>query len=130
MERSRRPARSGCGPKADARTRFDDLTIASPDGTPLDAGEIERLVGARPTTSADGVVKVTWARDAVPVTVDGMPFAPSAGLTTWAAFQGMGSGAMVMGDTVVFEDEVDAAMDAAFAHGLEITALHNHFFLR
>jgi hypothetical protein len=40
----------------------------------------------------------------------------------------MGNGAMVMGDTVVFEDEVDAAMDAAFAHGLSVTALHNHFF--
>ena len=36
--------------------------------------------------------------------------------------------AVVMGDTVVFEDEVDAAMDAAFAHGLSVTALHNHFF--
>ncbi|MDB5306185.1 MAG: hypothetical protein JWO38_387, partial [Gemmataceae bacterium] len=35
---------------------------------------------------------------------------------------------MVMGDTVVFQDEVDAAMDAAFAGGLEVTALHNHFF--
>jgi hypothetical protein len=40
----------------------------------------------------------------------------------------MGERAMVMGDTVVFEDEVDAAMDAAFAHGLDVTALHNHFF--
>jgi hypothetical protein len=35
---------------------------------------------------------------------------------------------MVMGDTVVFQDEVTPAMDAAFAHGLEVTALHNHFF--
>jgi hypothetical protein len=35
---------------------------------------------------------------------------------------------MVMGDTVVFQDEVSPAMDAAFAHGLEVTALHNHFF--
>jgi hypothetical protein len=34
---------------------------------------------------------------------------------------------MVMGDTVVFEDEITPAMDAAFAHGLEVTALHNHF---
>ena len=37
-------------------------------------------------------------------------------------------GAMVMGDTVVFQDEVTPAMDAAFAHGLEVTGLHNHFF--
>jgi len=35
---------------------------------------------------------------------------------------------MVMGDTVVFEDEAGPAMDAAFAHGLHVTALHNHFF--
>jgi hypothetical protein len=34
---------------------------------------------------------------------------------------------MVMGDTVVFEDEVTSAMDAAFAGGLEVTGLHNHF---
>ena len=33
-----------------------------------------------------------------------------------------------MGDTVVFQDEVTPAMDAAFAHRLEVTALHNHFF--
>src|SRR5436305_9458096 len=35
---------------------------------------------------------------------------------------------MVMGDTVVFQDEVTPAMDAAFEHGLEVTGLHNHFF--
>src|SRR5438067_3913494 len=35
---------------------------------------------------------------------------------------------MVMGDTVVFQDEVSPAMDAAFAGGLEVSALHNHFF--
>src|SRR4029077_18450132 len=35
---------------------------------------------------------------------------------------------MVMGDTVVFQDEVTPAIDAAFAHGLEVTGLHNHFF--
>jgi len=34
---------------------------------------------------------------------------------------------MMMGDEVVFEDEVSPAMDAAFAAGLEVTALHNHF---
>jgi hypothetical protein len=35
---------------------------------------------------------------------------------------------MVMGDLVLFEDEVNPAMSAAFAGGLEVTALHNHFF--
>jgi hypothetical protein len=64
----------------------------------------------------------------VKVTVDGMPLKPFAGLGSWAAFTATPHGAMVMGDTVVFQDEVTAAMDAAFANGLEVSALHNHFF--
>lgn len=75
------------------------------------------------------MVKIGWSRSDVPVTVDGMKLPPAAGLGSWAAFESMPNGrAMVMGDTVVFQDEVDAAMDAAFAHGLTVTALHNHFF--
>src|SRR5262249_31748298 len=62
------------------------------------------------------------------VKVDGMPLKPFAGLGSWAAFTPAPHGAMVMGDTVVFEDEVTAAMDAAFSAGLEVTGLHNHFF--
>jgi len=57
-----------------------------------------------------------------------MPVKPFMGLGTWAAFQRSHDGAMVMGDTVVFQDEVNPAIDAAFASGLEVTALHNHFF--
>jgi hypothetical protein len=50
------------------------------------------------------------------------------GLGTWAAFTtGVHSEAMVMGDTVLFEDEVNAAMTAAIDNGLSVTALHNHF---
>jgi hypothetical protein len=64
----------------------------------------------------------------VAVKVDGMPLRPFAGLGSWAAFTPAPHGAMVMGDTVVFQDEVTPAMDAAFAGGLEVTALHNHFF--
>jgi hypothetical protein len=50
------------------------------------------------------------------------------GLGTWAAFSATKDGAMVMGDTVLFEDEVNAAMSAALDNGLNVTALHNHFF--
>ena len=50
------------------------------------------------------------------------------GLGTWASFQGTNDKAMVMGDTVVFEDEVNPAMSAALDAGLSVTALHNHFF--
>lgn len=80
------------------------------------------------TTTKDGVIRIAWARTDVDVKVDGMPLRPFAGLGSWAAFTATAHGAMVMGDTVVFQDEVNPAMDAAFANGLQVTALHNHFF--
>ncbi len=90
-----------------------------------------KQIGDAAGTSAtlkDGVARIGWARDDVQVTVDGLPLKPFAGLGSWAAFTQTPHGAMVMGDTVVFQDEVTAAMDAAFANGLEVSALHNHFF--
>ncbi len=51
------------------------------------------------------------------------------GLGTWAAFtQGSHTEAIVMGDTVLFEDEANPAMSVALESGLSVTALHNHFF--
>src|SRR6266545_6698324 len=94
----------------------------------LDAGKIGTAAGVKATTAPDGVVRIAWARTDVTVTVDGMPLKPFAGLGSWAAFTPAPHGAMVMGDTVVFQDEATPAMDAAFAAGLEVTGLHNHFF--
>lgn len=125
---------------ASARGRALILTAASAVATALapapvmaaaalDAKAISAASGVEATTTPDGVVRIGWSRTDVKVTVDGMPLPPAAGLGSWAAFAAMpDGGAMVMGDTVVFEDEVDAAMDAAFAHGLNVTAIHNHFF--
>jgi hypothetical protein len=94
----------------------------------LPAEEIGKAAEVQATTAPDGVVRIAWARSDVAVKVDGLALKPFAGLGSWAAFTATGHGAMLMGDTVVFQDEVDAAMDAAFSHGLKVTALHNHFF--
>lgn len=94
----------------------------------LDADLISGAVGVEASTTPDGVVRVTWGRTGVPVKVDGYSLQPFAGLTSWAAFKETQGGARVMGDTVVFQDEAGPAMDAAIASGIEITALHNHFF--
>ena len=94
----------------------------------LDPQKISQASGAEAKTK-DGVVRIEWPRKEVSVKVDGMPLKPFAGLGSWAAFTGAPHGAMMMGDTVVFQDEVTPAMDAAFEHGLEVTALHNHFLL-
>src|SRR5262245_48379773 len=103
------------------------FAMAAPDGA-LDADKIGMAAGTKATTAPDGVVRIAWPRTDVAVRVDGMPLKPFAGLGSWAAFIATPHGAMVMGDTVVFQDEVTPAMDAAFAAGLEVTALHNHFF--
>jgi hypothetical protein len=97
-------------------------------GQGLDANKIGVAAQAKATVTPDGVVRLGWPRADVAVTVDSLPLKPFAGLGSWAAFTAAPHGAMVMGDTVVFQDEVTPAMDAAFAHGLEVTALHNHFF--
>jgi len=102
------------------------VNVAAP--LPLDTKAISEASGATATATPDGVVRIGWPRTDVTVSVDGMKLPPAAGLGSWAAFAPMENGAMVMGDTVVFEDEVDTAIDAAFARGLSVTALHNHFF--
>uniref|UniRef100_E6QW95 Putative conserved lipoprotein lpqo n=1 Tax=mine drainage metagenome TaxID=410659 RepID=E6QW95_9ZZZZ len=109
-------------------TAHADSAIPSRDVVNLDPQVITRASGTNATLGGDGVVTIAWSRTDVPVTVDGLKLPPPAGLGSWAAFMPTVDGAMVMGDTVVFQDELDAAMDTAFAHGLQVTALHNHFF--
>src|SRR5881396_3955103 len=95
----------------------------------LDTAKIDNLTGLKgKMNEKEGVYKVTFPRDDVKVVVGGWTMPPFMGLGTWAAFTATKDGAMVMGDTVLFEDEVNAAMSAALDNGLSVTALHNHFF--
>ncbi len=96
----------------------------------LDTNRIERITGLKGAwNTTEGVFKVTAARSDVPVKVDGWQMPPFMGLTSWAAFmEGKQAEAMVMGDLVLFEDEVNPVMSALFDHGVGVTALHNHFF--
>lgn len=111
-----------------AGTSWLAMAQSKTDHKRLDADKIGQAAGTKATTAPDGVVRIAFPRSEVPVKVDGMPLQPFAGLGSWAAFTPTAHGAMVMGDTVVFQDEVSPAMDAAFARGLEVSALHNHFF--
>ena len=96
----------------------------------MDTAKIERVIGVKGTLApGENVFKVTKARSDVKVSVDGWSLPPFMGLGSWAAFTlSPQDGAMVMGDTVLFEDEVNPAMSAALENGLDVTALHNHFF--
>jgi Domain of Unknown Function (DUF1259) len=95
----------------------------------LDTARIDELTGLKgKMNEKEGVYKVTFPRNDVKIIVDGWTMPPFMGLGTWAAFTATQTDAMVMGDTVLFEDEVNAAMSAALDNGLNVTALHNHFF--
>src|SRR5437879_9382967 len=95
----------------------------------LNTARIDDLTGLKgKMNEKEGVYKVTFPRGDVKVVVDGWTMPPFMGLGTWAAFTATKDGAMVMGDTILFEDEVNAAMSAALDNGLSVTALHNHFF--
>jgi hypothetical protein len=103
---------------------------AAAESFTLDTNKIEAAAGAKGTLNKDeGVFKVSFPRTDVKVTVDGTSMPPFMGLTSWAAFMpGKAAEAMVMGDMVLFQDEVNPAMSAALDNGLAVTALHNHFF--
>ncbi len=93
--------------------------------------KIDQATGAKGSyTAEEDVYRVTFPRSDVKVAVEGRSMHPFLGLTSWAAFTpGRHHGEMmVMGDLVLFEDEVNPVMSAALDNGLEVTALHNHFF--
>jgi len=91
---------------------------------------IDQITGVKGAyTPEEDVYRVSFPRTDVKVAVDQWPMHPFMGLTSWAAFtSAQHQEAMVMGDLVLFEDEVNPVMSAALDSGLEVTALHNHFF--
>ncbi len=99
-------------------------------GASMDTAKIEGLTGLKGTfNEAEGTFKVAAPRNDLKITVDGWTLPPFMGLTSWAAFKpGMNANAMVMGDLVLFQDEVNPVMSALLDNGLAVTALHNHFF--
>ncbi|MBI4622968.1 MAG: DUF1259 domain-containing protein [Verrucomicrobia bacterium] len=96
----------------------------------LDTAKIDSLTGLKGTwNEAEKVHKVTQPRNDLPIAIDGWTMPPFMGLTSWAAFtEGGKAEVMLAGDLVLFEDEVNPVMSAAFDAGLSVTALHNHFF--
>ena len=95
----------------------------------LDTAQIEQLTGAKGKLDEKaGVFKVSVPRSDLKVTVAGVRMTPPLGLTSWAAFTGAGKHTMVMGDTVMLEDQVNPVLSVALENGLEVTAMHNHFF--
>jgi len=77
----------------------------------------------------DNVLKVNIPRSDLKVTVDGVATPTPFGFGGWLAMtKGAGGKDVMMGDLVLLQGEVNPVMSALLDNGLEVTALHNHFF--
>ena len=77
----------------------------------------------------DNVLKVNIPRNDLSVTIDGVPTPTAFGFGGWIAMtKGTGNMDVMMGDLVLTQEEVNPVMSALLNNGLEVTALHNHFF--
>src|SRR6266852_728747 len=75
------------------------------------------------------VLKVNIPRNDLKVTIDGVATPTRFGFGGWLAMtKGTGGHDVMMGDLVLLEDEVNPVMSALLDNGLDVTALHNHFF--
>src|SRR3954468_7447986 len=91
----------------------------------VDWQKVDDAFGGKGTVTGD-VHRYGFPRSDLQVTLDGVTIKPSFALGGWAAFKPMGDMAMVMGDLVLLESEINPVMSKLIEGGLEITAVHNH----
>jgi hypothetical protein len=91
----------------------------------LDSTKIDQVLGRSGQKMGD-VYKVGFPRTDLHVSVHGLAIKPGLALGSWAAFTGTDDNAMVMGDLVLLEDELNPVMEKLRAAGFEISAVHNH----
>jgi hypothetical protein len=94
---------------------------------PADYAAVLKTLG-RQGDFKDGVLKVNIPRNDISVSVDGVATPTPFGFGGWIAFTRGDHGDVMMGDLVLTEEEVNPVMSAVLDNGLNVTALHNHFF--
>jgi len=96
------------------------------DAADADWGKVASVLGKSGTEMPGGVYRVGLPRTDLHVTLDGVALKPTFALGSWLAFRPEGNDAMVMGDLVLTEPEIEPVMAKLAQEGIEITALHNH----
>jgi hypothetical protein len=84
------------------------------------------LVFGRSAAVSGVVHRYGLPRSDLKVTLDGVAIKPGFALGGWVAFEPMGDAAMMMGDLVLTESEINPVMTKLLAEGLQVTAVHNH----
>jgi hypothetical protein len=99
--------------------------VSSAHAQAIDWQKVDDVFGRKPVVSGD-VHRYGFPRTDLTVTLDGVTIKPALALGGWVAFKPMQGEAMVMGDLVLLETEINPVMLKMIEGGLEITAVHNH----
>lgn len=103
------------------------LTSASAQADPNAAWKpVDAALGRSGQMQPGDVYKFALPRRDMKVVKDGVTIAPGLALGSWIAFKKMGNEAMVMGDLVLADDEVEPVMLKLQQNGIEQTSIHNH----
>ena len=102
------------------------LLASAPAYAKPDWSAVGQALGKPGTELPGGVYRVALPRTDLKVMLDGVAIKPALALGSWLAFEATGDDAMVMGDLVLTQDEVNPVMKRLAEGGIEITALHNH----
>jgi hypothetical protein len=92
----------------------------------IDWRKVDEAIGRGAAVVSADVHRYGFPRTDLTVTLDGVTIRPALALGGWAAFKPMHGGAMVMGDLVLLDTEVNPVMAKLIENGVEITAVHNH----
>ena len=102
------------------------FAITSSAQAETDWKRVEQALGTTGAAQPGGVYRFGLPRSDLKVTVDGVGIRPALALGSWVAFKNQGDQALVMGDLVLTEAEVNPVMKRLIEGGFEITAVHNH----
>jgi uncharacterized protein DUF1259 len=103
-------------------------TVAAAQEIPAEYQQVLTALGKQGDFK-DNVLKVNIPRNDVKVTVAGVATPTPFGFGGWVAMtKGDGGHQVLMGDLVLLQDEVNPVMSSLLENGIDVTALHNHFF--
>lgn len=115
---------SGSAQKVDWQV-FTEPFVSTAHAQDVDWQHVNEILGRNPPASGD-VRRYGFPRSDLNVTLDGVTIKPALALGGWVAFKPAHGGAMVMGDLVLLESEINPVMKKLIEGGLEVTAVHNH----